>query len=495
RLMAGRVPRRRDDLHGAVAEHVAVARQLLDLLSRDETWLGGTGHRPVVFRSLDQHGRGREERDVAHVVAVRVRHRGVGYVGRLGPNLLELGRQGLGAAVGDGAVGDDHAVGHRRDRVGDARVPEQEAPIVPDQVAVVGELDGLARVDARRPPRLVLADVLPAVEDVEPLDAGARRAPAEAERRRHRRDERYHCLAAHGCSARVRLYRADRGRTIPGMARTRHRPVCGAVVALALLGSSVRAQTAGVPEVVEKLLQGFSSPDCLRRWQAIEEYTDRMIGRVSSYKEPVAEVPAGLGEQAAAKGPAVEQKVQMVAGYADEASAAFARLAKISASFDRSGPPLAVWRRGLPPLTKVLDAPAEPFMTRRLAAGVIAESASKSSIARNAGWSEPLPRLLASQDPTARLLGSIIAALGGFLSNQSPTKGQIVPELLRGLDADSFAARYESTRALLTVSKQPVDRHCVDPSDRAPDRAGGVQAWQTWSEQGKARLAAGEIGQ
>ena len=277
------------------------------------------------------------------------------------------------------------------------------------------------------------------------------------------------------------------------MARALHRPVCGALVALALLASSVRAQTAGVPEAVEKLLQGFSSPDCLRRWQAIEEYTDRMIGRVQSYKEPVAEVTDGLREQAPAKGPAVEQKVQMVSGYADEASAAFARLAKLSASFDRTGPPLAVWRRGLPPLTKVLDDPAEPFMTRRLAAGVIAESANKSSIARNAGWSEPLPRLLTSQDPTARLLGSIIAALGGFLSNQSPTKGQIVPELLRGLDADSFAARYESTRALLTLSKQPVDRHCVDPSDRAPDRAGGVQAWQTWWEQSKARLAAEKI--
>src|SRR5262249_17039488 len=159
-------------------------------------------------------------------------------------------------------------------------------------------------------------------------------------------------------------------------------------------GSSVRAQTAGVPDVVEKLLQGFSSPDCPHRWQAIEEYTDRMIGRVSSYKEPVAEVTDGLREQAPAKGPAVEQKVQMVSGYADEARAGLGGRAKLSASFDRTGPPLAVWRRGLPPLTKVLDDPAEPFMTRRLAAGVIAESASKSSIARNAGWSEPLPRLL-----------------------------------------------------------------------------------------------------
>jgi hypothetical protein len=277
------------------------------------------------------------------------------------------------------------------------------------------------------------------------------------------------------------------------MARALHRPLCGALVALALLGSSARAQTAGVPDVIEKLLEGFSSPDCLRRWQAIEEYTDRMIGRVLSYKEPVAEVTDGLREQAPTKGPAVEKKVRMVSGYADEASAAFARLAKIAESFDRSGSPLAVWRKGLPPLTRVLDDPAEPFMTRRLAAGVIAESANKSSIARNAGWGEPLPRLLTSKDPTARLLGGIIAAAGGFLAHQAPTKGQVVPELLRGLDADSFAARYESTRALLTVSKQPIDRYCVDPSDGTPDRVGGVQAWQTWWEQSKARLAAERI--
>ena len=277
------------------------------------------------------------------------------------------------------------------------------------------------------------------------------------------------------------------------MPRALHRPLYGALVALALLGSAARAQTASVADVVEKLLQGFASPDCPRRWQTIEEYTDRMIGRVLNYPEPVAEVTDGLREQAPTKGPAIEQKVQMVSGYADEAKTAFARLAKISESFDRSGPPLAVWRKGLPPLTKVLDDPGEPFMTRRLAAAVIAESASKSSIARNAGWGEPLPRLLTSKDPTARLLGAIIAATGGFLPGQAPTKGRVVPELLRGLEAESFAARYESTRALLVVSKQPIDRACVDPSDAAPDRVGGVQAWQTWWEQSKARLAAETI--
>ncbi len=279
------------------------------------------------------------------------------------------------------------------------------------------------------------------------------------------------------------------------MARALHRPLCGALVALALLGSSARAQTAGVAVVVETLLQGFASPDCLRRWQTIEEYGDRMIGRVLSYKEPVAEVTDGLREQAPTKGPAVEQKVQIVAGYADEASAAFARLAKISGSIDRSGPPLALWRKALPPLTKVLEDPAEPFMTRRLAAGVIAESARKSSIARSAGWGEPLPRLLTSKDPTARLLGAVVAAAGGFLSNQAPSKGQVVPELLRGLDADTFAARYEATRALLTVSKQPIARYCVDPSDGPPDRVRGVQAWQAWWEQSKERLAAETIEQ
>ncbi len=279
------------------------------------------------------------------------------------------------------------------------------------------------------------------------------------------------------------------------MARALHRPLCGALVALALLGSAVGAQPVYVSPAVEHLLQGFSSPDCVRRWQAIEEYTDRLIGRVLNYKEPAIEVTTGLSDQAPSKGPAVEQKVQMVSGYADEAGKAFARLAKVSQLVDRSGSPLEVWRKGLPPLTTVLDDPSESFMTRRLAAAVIAESSRKSSIARNAGWGEPLPRRLTSPDPTARLLAGIIAATGGFVPGEAPTKGRVVPELLRGLDADSFAARYESTRALLAVSRQPVDRVCVDPSDGPSDRAAGVRAWQTWWEQSKARSADETIAQ
>src|SRR5262245_22661334 len=279
------------------------------------------------------------------------------------------------------------------------------------------------------------------------------------------------------------------------MARALHRSLCGALVALALLVFAAGAQPPDVPAVVEKLLQGFSAPDCRHRWQTIEEYTDRMIGRVVNYNEPAAEITDGLRELAPARGPSVEQKVQMVTGYTDEASRAFARLAKVSQSVDRTGSPLDVWRKGLPPLTNVLEDPSEPFMTRKLAAAVIAESSQKSTVARNAGWGEPLPRLLTSKDPTARLLGSIIAATGGLLPGQAPTKGRVVPELLRGLDADSFAARYGSTRALLAISRQPVDRFCVDPSDTAPDRAAGVQAWQAWWAQSKAQSADQKIEQ
>jgi hypothetical protein len=143
----------------------------------------------------------------------------------------------------------------------------------------------------------------------------------------------------------------------------------------------------------------------------------------------------------------------------------------------------------LVPLTKALDDPNEAFLTRRLASSVIAQSARKSELARDAGWDQPVPRLLASPDPTARLVGSLAAATRSLLPKQAPSKGQIIPELIRGLDADAFPERYESARALLAVSGQPIERYCVDPSDDAADRAAAARAWQTWWDQNKARIA------
>ena len=165
------VARGGEDHDAPVTEHVAIACQLLDRLRRREGRLHGLRHGPLVLGALDQDRGGGEERDVADVVAMRVRHGDVGNVGRLDPDLGELRRQRLGPTLGDGAIRHDHAVGHRGNGVGNAGVPEQQPLGVTDEIAVVRELDRLAFVDPGRPPRLVLADILSAVEHVEALEA------------------------------------------------------------------------------------------------------------------------------------------------------------------------------------------------------------------------------------------------------------------------------------------------------------------------------------
>jgi hypothetical protein len=276
------------------------------------------------------------------------------------------------------------------------------------------------------------------------------------------------------------------------MTRAVRRSLCGALIAVAALALEARAQSVGVPAVVDRLLEGFAASDCPRRWKTIDEFLDRMIGRVRNYREPASEIAAAVRERAPSAGPAVERRVEMVSSFVDQAEQAIVRLAKAQESADRSGSSREVWRKALVPLTKALDDPSETFLTRRLASSVIAQSARKSELARDAGWDRPVPRLLVSPDPTARLVGSLAGATRILLPKQAPAKGQVIPELIRGLDADSFPERYESIRALLAVSGQPVERYCVDPSDEAGDRAAAVRAWQTWWDHSKAR-SAGEL--
>jgi hypothetical protein len=282
-MAVGRVPRRRDDLHGTVAEDVAIAHELLDLLCRREDGLGGPGHRPVVFRGLDQHGRRREQHDVADVIAMGMRYGEIGDVGRLDADLFELRRQGLGAAVGDGAVGELVDVGSARPRARRSGVPQQLALVVSDQVAVA-ENSSPALVDARRPRDW--SAMCSAVEHVQLLDAGARRADPDADHAGHRHDERSQCFAGHECSSLVlRLYRADLRRTILGMARSLHRPLCAALFALTLLGPPVGAQPVGAPAVVEHLLRD-SRRRIVRRWQAIESTPIARSEESSTTKSP-----------------------------------------------------------------------------------------------------------------------------------------------------------------------------------------------------------------
>ncbi len=268
-----------------------------------------------------------------------------------------------------------------------------------------------------------------------------------------------------------------------------------ALLAGVALATIAGAQSAGVPAAVDHLLEGFASDSCVRRWQAIEEYVDRMIGRVDTYEEPGEDVSERLRERARSAAPRVVRKVRDVTAYTDEFKAAYEQLAKLAATGNRSDSDRDVWRKQLEPLTKALDDSSATYLVRRLAASVIAGSARKSETARAEGWGRPVPRLLESNDPTARLVASIQAAQGNLLWEQAPTKGRVVPELIRGLDADQFGARYDSARSLLEVSGRPVERFCVDPTDSAVDRAGAVRTWRAWWAQNKARISGDRIPQ
>ena len=92
--MAGRVSRRRDDRHTAVAEHVVIAFELGHGLLRFEARTDR--RRPLVFGLLHQQGRLREQRHVADVIGMRVRHGDIFDVGRFHTEFIELRDKGLG---------------------------------------------------------------------------------------------------------------------------------------------------------------------------------------------------------------------------------------------------------------------------------------------------------------------------------------------------------------------------------------------------------------
>ena len=118
---------------------------------------------PVDLGLLDQQRRGGEEVDIADMIAVGLRDRHEGDVGRLQLQLAKLRGQRpcpgrLAHRRGDGPV---------RDRIGIAGVPQEPLCAVMDEVAAVRELDRLSDIDARRPTRLVRCRIVPAIHHVE----------------------------------------------------------------------------------------------------------------------------------------------------------------------------------------------------------------------------------------------------------------------------------------------------------------------------------------
>src|ERR1700722_3480754 len=85
-------------------------------------------------------------------------------------DLLELADKRLAALPTRPAVFALKPVGHCRHRIGDAGIPEEPALRVMDQIAIIGEIDRHADIDARRPARLIGTKPLTAIEHVELVD-------------------------------------------------------------------------------------------------------------------------------------------------------------------------------------------------------------------------------------------------------------------------------------------------------------------------------------
>jgi hypothetical protein len=262
----------------------------------------------------------------------------------------------------------------------------------------------------------------------------------------------------------------------------------GVLVVAAALVVLPAAARADVADVVEGLFRGFASEKCEERWAALSQHTDRRIGRVMRYREPAPQVTASLQERARTAPPSVQARVRDATSFTDEYMTAFHRVERAMRSIDLSGSDDDKWKRSLVPVKKILEDRAEPFIPRLIAAALIAKTARTSEPARKLGWDRPVPALLTSPDPTGKLVSHIVAAGGNLTDKQQVTKDRAVTELIRGLDADTFAARYQSQEGLRTLAR-PAAVACVETGDDRPARASGIQAWQAWAREHRARLS------
>src|SRR5260370_22144462 len=96
------------------------------------------------------------------------------------------------------------AIGHGRNRIGEASVPEKVIFRVMDQEAVVRDVDWLAYVHTNRPSRLVGRVSLTAVKHIHPVYAfPARLGPDSATQEKHRNGGYNHADFLHGTTSTV----------------------------------------------------------------------------------------------------------------------------------------------------------------------------------------------------------------------------------------------------------------------------------------------------
>ncbi len=272
--------------------------------------------------------------------------------------------------------------------------------------------------------------------------------------------------------------------------------IAAVLVALLALPAGVQAAAAGAdPDqaAVDFLIERLTSPECLRRWEALQNFlgtVEEQLRRLPLLRQRVKTVDEALQERLLLLVEFLEQG-RTICLKTEGLTKEVRRIAKIQDDRRRA----AALDRLRQRLLRTINDPDEGFSTRAFAAAYLAFLVHKYSSELPREWSTELANLLESGDPQVRLAGSFVAAGVGFPKGQDPAKGVVIPALITGLRGASFAERYPSQRSLLRLTKLDLGQFCLDPSDPLEMRAAGVRRWEEWWNQNKDRLAPEKVGQ
>jgi hypothetical protein len=140
-------------------------------------------------------------------------------------------------------------------------------------------------------------------------------------------------------------------------------------------------------------------------------------------------------------------------------------------------------------LLAIVTNPAERFLTRWEAARTASYYARRVERPDGLSWVPAIPRLLESGDARDRLIVAMLAGRRWLREEDAPEVGLVVPELIAGLRAETFAERYNAHEALVSLTRFAAEEYCVDPIEPPGVGAAVVAAWEHWWATSKDRLA------
>jgi len=246
-------------------------------------------------------------------------------------------------------------------------------------------------------------------------------------------------------------------------------------------------------EFASKLKQGLAASDCETRWSAVTEY--------SNYVRDEATDPlAALRRVASSSVGQLRPKLLMLVEYTQQTKAAHGRASQLSNEVSAAASardPKARHDRLIRMRERVesaIRAPKEDFVSRITIASLMARAA-RTTAGRAAGWDAALDRLLSDSDPRVRRVGAFLAANRTLLKTQEPDFSSVVPALIDGLLAPSFAERFYSQGGLIAATASSSPQLCVDPTD-PPDAIRTTHVrWKAWWANNAPQLGPQKISQ